>query len=210
MDRLREPQQNGCGLPEVGRFHDTAATRVNSHVKAEKQNVLLRKSQLVEMRVMCRLALIQRPTKNGGTGGYWLHANRSDSMTSNDMTVAGAANYFAGNYAQDVNGLTSYLSDVGAYGTDSQSYYGTNDQTGNVREWNDYNGGADGWRGLLGGSWNSNTEVPLRSTNREIFGAELKDSYVGFRIASSVPEPDSMSLTAFSAALVARRKRAGC
>ena len=26
------------------------------------------------------------PTKNAGAGGYWLHANQTDSMTSNDTT----------------------------------------------------------------------------------------------------------------------------
>lgn len=95
------------------------------------------------------------PTKNGGTGGYWLHANQSDSMTTNDPTVAGSANFYDGDYVG--SGTSSppsgnALTEVGAYGSDSQSYYGTNDQGGNVFEWNDavILGSS---RGLRGGSW---------------------------------------------------------
>jgi formylglycine-generating enzyme required for sulfatase activity len=65
------------------------------------------------------------PTK-GTSGGYWLHANQSDTMTSNDPTVAGAANYYDGDYAvtqsESYSFSQNYLTDVGAYGADSQSY----------------------------------------------------------------------------------------
>jgi formylglycine-generating enzyme required for sulfatase activity len=89
------------------------------------------------------------PTK-GGSGGYWLHANQSDSMTSNDFATVGAANYYDGNLALDENGLPTVLSDAGAYGTDSQNYYGINDMAGNVWEWNDWTGASGSRRGGLG------------------------------------------------------------
>jgi hypothetical protein len=42
MDRLREAQQIGCGLPEVGGCLDTAGFRIIGRVKAKKQNVMIR------------------------------------------------------------------------------------------------------------------------------------------------------------------------
>jgi formylglycine-generating enzyme required for sulfatase activity len=78
------------------------------------------------------------PTHMSGAGGYWLHANQSNSMTSNSPLTAGAANYYDGDYAvtQSVSYSSSqnYLTDAGAYGIDSQNYYGINDMAGNVWE----------------------------------------------------------------------------
>jgi formylglycine-generating enzyme required for sulfatase activity len=146
------------------------------------------------------------PTHMSGAGGYWLHANQSDSMTSNNMTVAGAANYHDGNFARDENGLPTYLSDAGAYGADSQNYYGLNDMAGNVYEWNDLTGASGSSRGRRGGSW-LDAEFGLRSSFRDAYNPSLEYNYVGFRVAS-VPEPSAMVLTVlFSAGLVCRRKR---
>ncbi len=145
------------------------------------------------------------PAKNGGAGGYWLHANRSDSMTSNAIGDVGAANFFDGDYAKAQNGLSSYLTEVGAYGPGSQSAYGTNDQGGNVMEWND--AVIDGsWRGLRGGSW-SNYEVILRSSGRGSYVPTDQSYFVGFRVAG-VPEPGCVVLTVLFGMLgVARRRR---
>ena len=145
------------------------------------------------------------PTKGDG-GGYWRHANQSDSMTSNNISVAGAANYFDGNYGKSENGWSSILNDVGAYGVDSQSYYGTNDQAGNVWEWNDAIIGP--WRGLRGGS-SLSFEPYLRSTLRTTPLDLPQSDYniFGFRVAS-VPEPGYLVLTAVaSGAMLSRRKR---
>ncbi len=80
------------------------------------------------------------PTLNSGTGGYTLHANQSNSMTTNTIGAAGGANYRDGDFAttQSNSYLSNqnYLTDVGAYG-DTESFYGTFDQGGNVLEWND-------------------------------------------------------------------------
>jgi sulfatase modifying factor 1 len=89
------------------------------------------------------------PTQFGGSGGYWLHANRSNSVPGNSFTQPGGVNFFDGNYAQDENGLLGRLTDVGAYGEASRSYYGMNDMAGNVAEWV----GIDGSRSLRGGHW---------------------------------------------------------
>jgi len=141
------------------------------------------------------------PTK-GGIGGYWLHANQSDTMTTNSIGVAGAANYYDGDYV-GFPGMA--LTDVGAYGANSDSFYGTNDQAGNVYEWND--AVISGFfRGMRGGHWDGN-ENNLRSSFPTLLNPSSEKDYVGFRVAS-VPEPSAMVLTVlFGAGLVCRRKR---
>jgi sulfatase modifying factor 1 len=145
----------------------------------------------------------------GGTGGYWTYPTQSDTMTTNDIGVAGAANY------HDANGFAVYtgsgagrwgITDVGAYGANSDSFYGTNDQGGNAYEWNDavVSGSS---RGLRGGSWYDGAGVILASEDRST-GVPSYESYgIGFRVAS-VPEPSCVVLTILaSGVLVTRRKR---
>jgi len=160
------------------------------------------------------------PTHMGGTGGYWLYANQSDSITSNIVGVPGAANFRNGNdFAVTQNNQliygNNYLTEVGAYGIDSQSYYGINDMGGNVKEWNDaiieriIGGEPTIFRGVRGGSWDLG-EFNLRSSTR-IFGSDGlpsgDDNAFGFRLAS-IPEPSSTLLSLlFSTGLLCRRKR---
>jgi len=147
------------------------------------------------------------PTK-GGTGGYWLHANQSDSMTSNNFADPGAANYGAGDFATTPGNdayswSQNYLTDVGAYGLDSESSYGTNDQAGNVWEWNDAVIGSS--RGLRGGSW-LNYSVNLPASYRFDFSPSDEGSFAGFRVAS-VPEPSALLLTLIAASVSLTRRR---
>lgn len=146
----------------------------------------------------------------GTSGGYWLHGNQSDSMTTNTVGATGAANYNDGDYAVTQSGSYSgsqnYLTDAGAYGTDSQSFYGLDDVAGNVFEWNDLDAESGSVRGLRGGSWDL-VEFGLRSSIRVDNDPSSENSNVGFRVAS-VPEPSSILLTMmFTAAIAARRKR---
>lgn len=147
------------------------------------------------------------PTKNAGAGGYWLHANQSDTMTTNDIGLAGAANYHDANgYATYTGGTSWGETDVGAYGANSDSYYGTNDQAGNVLEWNDAVNIYDSSRGLRGGSW-FESEYGLRSSSSDYLDPSLQGDLVGFRVAS-VPEPSALVLTMFfSGVMLTRRKR---
>ncbi len=148
------------------------------------------------------------PTKNAGSGGYWLYANQSNTMTSNTVGVAGAANFYDGDYVG--SGNSSYpsgnaLTNVGAYGANSDSYYGTNDQAGNVHEWNDavISGSSPQ---LRGGAWNVG-EGYLRSSYRSNDAPTIEYSVVGFRVAS-VPEPTSFVLTMLASGfMLVRRKR---
>jgi formylglycine-generating enzyme required for sulfatase activity len=145
------------------------------------------------------------------SGGYWLYGNQSDSMTSNDFSVAGAVNYRAGDYANTPGNNTysssqNYLTDVGAYGTDSQNYYGINDMSGNVHEWHDSTGPSGSSRTMRGGSWD-NSELAQRSSIRFFNDPTFEDVLQGFRVAT-VPEPSAIALTMlFGAGLVCRRKR---
>ena len=149
------------------------------------------------------------PTKDG-TGGYWMVANQSNSLTSNTIGVPGAANFFDGDYVGSgsaVVPVVDALTNGGAYGANSDSYYGTNDQTGNVWEWNDAVINSD--RGLRGGAW----DLPATPTNyaaASFRGGDvptLEFVSVGFRIAT-VPEPSSFMLTMLAGGgLLMRRKR---
>ena len=142
----------------------------------------------------------------GGTGDYWPCATQSNTMTTNDIGVAGAANYYDANgYAIYVGGSSWGITDVGAYGTNSDSFYGTNDQGGNVLEWNDAAVSGSS-RGLRGGSWNNNG-INLTSSGRNGNVPSFGFSYVGFRVAS-VPEPSCVVLTLLASGMfVTRRKR---
>jgi formylglycine-generating enzyme required for sulfatase activity len=146
------------------------------------------------------------PNKGGaGVGGYWLHANQSNTMTSNTAGAAGAANYYEGDYATYTGGTSWGVTDGGAYGMNSDSAYGTNDQAGNVREWNDavISGSS---RGLRGGSLSS-SEVNLRASGRGNVDPSGEFNNIGFRVAS-VPEPTSLVLTMLAgSAMLIRRKR---
>lgn len=123
------------------------------------------------------------PTKNAGTGGYWLHANQSDTMSGNTIGVAGDSNHNDGDYV-GYPGLA--LTDAGAYGANSVAYYGTNDQGGNVYEWNDavVNSTQQVRRG---GAW-SESAFFLSSAFRDSDFPNTETSYLGFRVAS-IPEP---------------------
>jgi formylglycine-generating enzyme required for sulfatase activity len=105
----------------------------------------------------------------------------------------------------------NYLTDVGAYGADSASFYGANDMGGNLTEWNDAVD-SNMWRGVRGGDWgggsNGSLETQLRSSSRffEASNNDATNSY-GFRIAG-VPEPGTLVLSMlFSMGLFLRRKR---
>jgi formylglycine-generating enzyme required for sulfatase activity len=83
----------------------------------------------------------------------------------------------SGSYDSNQN----YLTDGGSY-EGSAGPYGTFDQGGNVREWNDAVI-SDSFRGVWGGSWN-NDELDLRSSSRDFEAPDCKDNLIGFRVAS--------------------------
>ena len=147
-------------------------------------------------------------SKNGGAGGYWLFPTQSDTLAGNTIGVAHSANYWDGDYVG--SGTSSFptgnaLTAVGAYGANSASYYGTNDQGGNVWEWND--AVISSSRGLRGGYWGSSFDVSsLASSYRNYNDQTVGNDDIGFRVAS-VPEPTSLVLTTLGGMMLVRRKR---
>ncbi|MBE3037546.1 MAG: SUMF1/EgtB/PvdO family nonheme iron enzyme [Chloroflexi bacterium] len=136
--------------------------------------------------------------KNDGiTGNYFNYASSSDSVPSNDLVNPDPGNN--ANFYQD-GGSTrdspSKLTPVGEF-ENSESPYGTFDQTGNVWEWNEaiivY---SDPHRGLRGGSFDGD-EYFQRAALRSDDEPMDQTSNDGFRVAA-VPEPTSMVLLALA------------
>jgi formylglycine-generating enzyme len=129
------------------------------------------------------------PSSNDGAGGYFSFATRSDTLPEN--LVGDSPNQ--ANYLSEVTGYSvnqspvfsttqNYLTDGGAYSA-SASAYGTFDQTGNVWEWNDFDGTPGYSRGLRGGAYTS-TPPYLQSSYRMGYGADRFNPNGGFRLAS--------------------------
>ena len=119
------------------------------------------------------------PSKNAGAGGYWAFPNQRDSMPGNTLGVPGALNYYDGDYV-GYPGMA--LTDVGTYGAGSASYFGTNDQGGNVYEWNDAEM-AGAARGIRGGAWNNSITLDLESSRRYSDATTAENAVYGFRVA---------------------------
>lgn len=152
------------------------------------------------------------PTPGAGGGdNYWLYPTRSDELAGNTIGDPYSANYHDGDYAttQSVSYSSgqNYLTNVGAYGSNSSSYYGTFDQGGNLWEWNDAVVSGS-YRGRRGGSWNYSEEY-LRPWNRydvNRYDPSEESSQIGFRVAS-VPEPGAMVLVMLSGVVAFARRR---
>jgi formylglycine-generating enzyme required for sulfatase activity len=133
---------------------------------------------------------------------YYSAANTSYSLYPNGQNTITTAD---ANY----NGSVGSTTNVGTYSSDPSSY-GTNDQGGNVWEWND--AVIDGYaRGLRGGAWYAGSlfygGLDLHSLDRSINDPTSERFNLGFRVAS-VPEPTSLLLTMLAGGvMLARRKR---
>lgn len=128
------------------------------------------------------------PEKPGGAG-YWDYPTMQDAPTVPDgIDFAGDPDFdavFLDGYNQ--NGPNE-VTDAGAL-----SAYGTKGQGGNVWEWNETAIGSA--RGQRGGVWNLDSHFLLASTRDANFPI-YEDVHIGFRVASSVPEPGSVAMLA--------------
>ena len=127
--------------------------------------------------------------KGGGTNaGYWIYPTRSNTVPINilDSTGTNNANYAAGppNYYSDP---TNYLTPVGAF-ANSPGPYGTFDQAGDVWQPNETIV-AGSYRGLRGGEWDGGPGISSFRTGGSPSGYA---NMVGFRVASSLPEPNCL------------------
>jgi sulfatase modifying factor 1 len=158
------------------------------------------------------------PVLNSGSGGYYTYATQSNVAPGN---VIGSGSNQA-NYNNGVHSVTqsfsysfsqNYLTDVGAF-TNSASFYGTFDQSGNVFQWNDLNGLPGSSRGIRGGEWGLGASY-LSSSRRDSNAPSSGNYNYGFRLASpvAIPEPATwvMGLAGLACggySMFRRRKRA--
>lgn len=139
----------------------------------------------------------------GGVGnpGYYAFATQSDAVPGNLIGgAANQANYLTGAGYSVTQSLTyddnqNYLTDVGAF-TNSASFYGTFDQSGNVFQWNDLDGLPGTTRGLRGGVWQYNDPVNISSSYNYLNDPSGEYGTTGFRLASpaAVPEPSMYAM----------------
>jgi len=157
------------------------------------------------------------PLLKSGSGGYYAYATQSNTAPGNVVgSGANQANYNNGVYSvtqsASYSSSQNYLTDVGAF-TNSASYYGTFDQSGNVVQWNDLDGTAGSSRGLRGGNWD-NFAFFLSSSVRYTNDPSLEVYSVGIRLASPVPEPATLGMASGGALcacgwwVLKRRRRA--
>jgi formylglycine-generating enzyme required for sulfatase activity len=172
-------------------------------------------------------AAYHQPAAQGGdSDNYWAYPMKTNSVPYSDQPPGATPdNTRVGNFNSDdstangyndgfaITGSTSYstsqnyLTDVGAY-TSSPSYYGTFDQGGNVKEWNEAVINSSN-RGVRGGDWLDSFNLLSSSYRSSFVFPASENSFSGFRVAS-IPEPTSMflgALTAFGLLLRRRRSR---
>jgi formylglycine-generating enzyme required for sulfatase activity len=136
---------------------------------------------------------------NGGTQSYSLYPHGFGSIST---LQANYDPYFTTGEREN------YLGRVTAVGTYSNnpSHYGTYDQGGNVREWNDGDNGLG--RGVRGGSWDD-PESELANTSYAYSLETWEDVALGFRLVSvnPIPEPTTSLLSVLGATMLLRRRR---
>lgn len=154
----------------------------------------------------------------GGTtdAGYWSYATQSDTQPGNQVISpdpGNNANFYWGSYPNPQGytlGLPYYRTPVGEF-ENSESPYGTFDQTGNVMEWCDA-GTPEPYPTTRGGAYMTG-DTYIRSATQNWIGALGEPAAhwdcLGFRVAH-IPEPPSLlALLAGVGALAAiRRPRA--
>ncbi len=143
----------------------------------------------------------------GTSADYNLYATGSNVEPISDMPTDdpsavnyfnndGIANGFNEGYAISGSNLpTVAYANVGAYFI-AESPYGTFDQNGSVAEWNETLTNATS-RGIRGGSWFEPLNS-LKSTTGNQANPSTQSGFVGFRIATLIPEPSSLILAVIS------------
>lgn len=159
-------------------------------------------------------AAYHQPADQGGDAdNYWLYPTRNNgvptSATANsvgDISNPGAnvVNY---GFNADWNGQNGNVTTVGSAGPLSESFYGTADQGGNVYEWNEALTGGTAFRVVRGGSWQSNSDALRAASRNTVNGAVDEYSSLGFRVASSIPEPSTLLLLGWGVLLLGHRRR---
>ena len=156
-------------------------------------------------------------TLSGATSGI-IMANAGDQIrlpTEDEWYKAAYYNGASGTYSRFPDGRNDVGSADAAYNPyasglvnvnyGTPSSYGVYGMGGNVYQWNDAVI-TDTTRGLRGGCWNLDYTV-MQSNLRAHSVPSQNGAYVGFRVASLVPEPTSVILTIFSGGMLLFRRR---
>jgi sulfatase modifying factor 1 len=145
---------------------------------------------------------------NPMAGTYWTYPTRSNTAPINILSSTGVNNAnFYDHFGTGNLGCTdppNYLTPVGAF-LSSPGPYGTYDMGGDV--WQFTEAVFDlGCHGIRGGAY-GNFSYHLASTYREngVYPWEQMPT-VGFRVASSVPEPSSLAMLLAGAVSLARKR----
>jgi formylglycine-generating enzyme len=166
-------------------------------------------------------AAYHQPAEQGGdSDNYWAYPLQTNSapfsdqppgatpdntrvgnFNNEDFTANGYDDGFAVTGSSNFMDAQNYLTNVGAY-TQTDNFYGTFDQGGNVWEWNDTMVPSSSLRGRRGGSWlDYGSWVAIRN-----FAGEPEHYSVGFRVAT-VPEPMAGGMLTLGAFLLLSKRR---
>ena len=155
------------------------------------------------------------PTENEWVkAAYWNGTNLQEyatkagqSLSQGDGTSGTGWNYYVSESATNNGGPW----DVGS---GSEELNGTFDMMGNMWEWmespwyaGDYGGGSA--RGLRGGSYDHHYSVNALVSSYRISGhlPDYENVYIGFRVASVIPEPCTLLLLGFGTLALRRKMR---
>lgn len=129
----------------------------------------------------------------GLEGDYFIYPIGSNTVPSNALTSPDGGN--SANFYSDADGYTLdtpfWMSEVGAF-ENSASPYGTFDQGGNVFEWTEENTSTSSCA-VRGGSYGDRVS-DLASDEHSTFWTTNESGSIGFRMASTVPEPGSIAM----------------
>ncbi len=139
---------------------------------------------------------------NPVAGSYYLYATSNNSLPGRDLTDGSGNN---ANYQGNPYPIQSpYFTTVVGEFQNSQSPYGTFDQAGNLREYNE-SILFTWYRGVRGGSF-ANSYLYLPATDREYADPPGGSYDLGFRVAL-VPEPVALAILALAVAGASLRHR---
>jgi formylglycine-generating enzyme required for sulfatase activity len=210
--RLANWMQNGqpTGLGEVAASTEQGAYTLNGDTASGLETKNANATYWIPTETEWYKAAYYDPALNGGAGGYWSYATRSNTAPGNVVGSApNQANYLANllysvTQSSSYSSSQNYLTDVGAF-SNSASAYGTYDQSGDVFQWTDATSTSN--RVVRGGMWYDGGASSLDSFSWSVCSPSSGVNTIGFRLAT-VPEPSvAVNFIVAGGLLLTRRKR---
>jgi len=140
-------------------------------------------------------------------GVYYDYPMSTDFVPNNNLPsgdTGSSANFYDSGYTI---GFAFSMTDVGAYAL-SASPYGTFEQGGNAREFNEaiFSINSIGVRGARGGAWYRTSNDLLASYRSGTFPT-YENGGVSIRVASAIPEPTTLTLSTLALLGIGRWRR---